>query len=299
MGQEGESSRGDEVGESSQAAERRRRPFVQLEPEPLDDMDPEKDMQGLLELWPIVEQHVLAEEWHPCRLVFDEKDRLILPSGPAHPMYGFLNRARYEVQQYDLHHPDVQPLITWPAPGRGGPRGQRPALNFQLLNQQFQQRDPRIQNLLSQVESTPEGNTLSRRKHQWREVIRFRKKEVSLAQLHARAAAIGITPGHRQRPASSDFEWPDHVPVRIETNLPALEGPPIRRRRRIIVESQNPGRKLRTQLQTYLQVSKQTHHLNCWWKKSQLTLPQGQCSQLPQQIQLLYRPPALRIPSLR
>jgi hypothetical protein len=87
------------------------------------------------------------------------------------------------------------------------------------------------------VRTTVEGKALSKRKQQWREVIKFRKLEVSLAQLHARAATIGIVQGHRQRPASSNFEWPDPVPARIRGSLPALGEPPAKRMR---VESPGP-----------------------------------------------------------
>ena len=105
------------------------------------------------------------------------------------------------------------------------------------LNQVFHLWDPRIQNLLSQVKSTPDAEAISTRKRHWRETLRYRRKEVSLAQLHDRAATVGITPAHRQRPAHSDFEWPDPVPARTETNLPALEGPPIKQKWKMIVES--------------------------------------------------------------
>jgi hypothetical protein len=241
--QAGESSKAAEEGESSHAAEKRSMaelppPSIrQLVLEPPDDVSPEEELQRQLKLWPTVDQHIPVDQWHPCRLVFDERDHLILPPGPAHAMYGFLTRARYEVRQYDLNHPEVQPCITKPAPGQGGPRGQRPTLDFQRLNQSFHQWDPRIQNLLSQVRTTVEGKALSKRKQQWREVIKFRKLEVSLAQLHARAATIGIVQGHRQRPASSNFEWPDPVPARIRGSLPALGEPPAKRMR---VESPGP-----------------------------------------------------------
>jgi hypothetical protein len=243
LGQAGESSPTAEVGESSQAAEKRGQAMVttpvigQLVPEPPDDVSPEEELQRQLTLWPTVEHHIPVGEWHPCRLVFDDKDRLILPPGPAHNMYGFLTRARYEVRQFDLNHPEVQPFITRPAPGQGGPRGQRPTLDFKLLNQSFHQWDPRLQNLLAQMESTAEGKALSKRRKQWREVLRFRKLEISLGQLHDRAEAEGISPGHRQRPASSGFEWPDPVPARIGESLPALTAPPAKRMR---VDSPQP-----------------------------------------------------------
>lgn len=244
LSQEREGSRAAEVGESSQAAEKRSLavtppPIIrQLVPEPPDHVSPEEELQRQLKLWPTVEQYIPVEEWHPCRLVFDERDRLILPPGSAHNMYAFLTRARYEVRQFDLNHPEVQPFITRPAPGQGGPRGQRPTLDFQRLSQSFHQWDPRIQNLLSQVGTTAEGNALSKHRKQWRAVIRFRKLEISLAQLHDRAAAIGITQGHRQRPASSDFAWPHPVPVRVERNLSALVRSSAKRMR---VESPESG----------------------------------------------------------
>ena len=237
MGEEGKA----ELGESSQAAEARRPAagpvFRRLNLEPPDDMGPEEELQMRLQLWPTLDQYIPVEEWHPYRLVFDDKDHLVLPPGPAHTMYGFLTGARYGVRQYGLNDPEVQPFITMPAPGQGGPRGQRPDLDLQRLNQVFHLWDPRIQNLLSQVKSTPDAEAISTRKRHWRETLRYRRKEVSLAQLHDRAATVGITPGHSQRPANSDFEWPDPVPARIETNLPALEGPPVKQKRKMIVES--------------------------------------------------------------
>ena len=143
-------------GESSKAAEERAFALVatsqlrQLKPEPEDDAVQQSPQ---LEKWPTLDQHVPVTSWHSSRFVFDNRGRLVLPPGPAHPMYGFLPSARTEVSQLELSDPLAQKFLK---SGRAGP-GRRPGLDFTKIAKSYHLWDPRLQNLLSQVETTAEG----------------------------------------------------------------------------------------------------------------------------------------------
>ena len=212
-------------GESSKAAERRalalipEQPLRQLKPEPEDDMEPEEATQ--LDEWPTLDQHVPVASWHPSRFVFDNRGRLVLPPGPAHPMYGFLPSARTEVSQLELNNPATQPFFK----SVGMAPGKRFHLNFKLLGKSYHLWDPRLQNLLSQVVPTEEGQRVSVRRRKWREALQYRKLGIRLSELHSQADRLGITMGHPQRPMQPNYVWPDPLPVSIDQGQPSLTVP--------------------------------------------------------------------------
>ena len=212
-------------GESSKAAERRalalipEQPLRQLKPEPEDDMEPEEATQ--LDEWPTLDQHVPVTSWHPSRFVFDNRGRLVLPPGPAHPMYGFLPSARTEVSQLELNNPATQPFFK----SVGMAPGKRFHLDFKLLGKSYHLWDPRLQNLLSQVVPTEEGHQVSVRRRKWREALQYRKLGIRLSELHSQADQLGITVGHHQSPMQPNYVWPDPLPVSIDQRQPSLPVP--------------------------------------------------------------------------
>ena len=166
--------------------------------EPDGDEDRQEELARLKE-WPALDQFVPVEEWHPSRFVFDDRGRLVLPTGPAHAMYGFLTSARTEVSQLDLNDPDTHAFLTPAKPGSPMWSAKRPSLNFDKLGRSYHMWDPRLQSLLAQVEPTAEAKAVSKRRRQWRDVLFYRIKSIRLWQLHEQAAALGISTSHSQR----------------------------------------------------------------------------------------------------
>jgi hypothetical protein len=200
----------------------------QLKPEPKDDVEPEEATQ--LDEWPTLDQYVPVAAWHPSRFVFDSRGRLVLPPGPAHPMYGFLSSARTEVSQLELSDPATQQFIK----SGGKASRKRLLLDFKELGKSYHLWDPRLQNLLSQVVPTEEGQQVSVRRRKWRDVLQYRRLGIRLSELHSQADHLGITMGHPQRPMQPTYVWPDPLPVSIDQGqllltvpLPPARSPPV------------------------------------------------------------------------
>ena len=236
----------EEAAESSRMAEERavalvdeppsRQLLVELLVEPDDDdegleeeeeegvgrqkLEDEARRKKLLE-WPVLTDRVPVEEWHPSRFVFDEKDRLVLPpQDVAHKMYGFLTTARTEVSQFQLSDPRVSKFLA------KAESGKRQSLNFKELGEKYHLWDPRLQNLLSQVETTDAGIDVSKRRKTWRDYLEYRGLEIKLKEVHQQAERLGIKRPHLQRPVQPSHRWPDPLPVVLDNDLLALPAPP-------------------------------------------------------------------------